>query len=113
VAAPAGQTLEALVRDELRGPIAELVLRLAPELVAEQLNGAEFFASERANPADTKLCTVCGETKPLDAFESGRRTCKRCRSRAGRRRVVEPEAVPFDGSQSPSLPSAPIAGSSG
>jgi hypothetical protein len=35
----AKQTLGALVRDELRGPIAELVRWLVPELVAEQLNG--------------------------------------------------------------------------
>jgi hypothetical protein len=38
VAAPE-QTLEALVRDELRGPVSELVRRLVPELVAEQLKG--------------------------------------------------------------------------
>jgi hypothetical protein len=43
VAAPP-QTLEALVRDELRGPVQEIVRRLVPELVpelvAEALNGA-------------------------------------------------------------------------
>ena len=32
------ETLEALVRDELRGPIGELVRRLMPKLVAEALN---------------------------------------------------------------------------
>ena len=31
--------LEQLVRDELRVPVAELVRRLVPELVAEALNG--------------------------------------------------------------------------
>ena len=39
VAAPE-QTLEALVRDELRGPVFELVRRLVPALVAEALNGS-------------------------------------------------------------------------
>jgi hypothetical protein len=39
VAAPP-QTLEALVRDEWRGPVQEIVRRLVPELVAEALNGA-------------------------------------------------------------------------
>jgi hypothetical protein len=34
VAAPEA-SLEALVRDELRGPVAELVRRLIPELLAE------------------------------------------------------------------------------
>jgi Methyltransferase domain len=38
VAAPA-ESLEALVRDELRQPVVELVRRLMPELVAEELNG--------------------------------------------------------------------------
>jgi hypothetical protein len=39
VAAPE-QTLEALVKDELREPVAELVRQVGRELVAEQLNGA-------------------------------------------------------------------------
>jgi hypothetical protein len=39
VAAPE-QTLEALVRDELRGPVSELVRRLVPSLGAEALNGS-------------------------------------------------------------------------
>jgi hypothetical protein len=47
VAAPP-QTLEALVRDELRGPVRDLVRRLVPELVAEALNGtAESDADAR------------------------------------------------------------------
>ena len=37
--APAKQ-LEQMIRDELRGPIEEIVRRLVPELVAEALNGA-------------------------------------------------------------------------
>jgi hypothetical protein len=40
VAAPAGQPLEALVRDELRGPVSELVRQIVVELVHEQLNGS-------------------------------------------------------------------------
>jgi hypothetical protein len=39
VAAPP-QTLEALVRDELHGPVSELVRQVVVELVREQLNGA-------------------------------------------------------------------------
>jgi hypothetical protein len=39
VAAPP-QTLEALVREELRGPVSELVERVVRELVREQLNGS-------------------------------------------------------------------------
>jgi hypothetical protein len=38
VAAPA-PTLEALVRDELRGPVSDLVRQVVVELVREQLNG--------------------------------------------------------------------------
>jgi len=37
VAAPE-QTLEALVRDELRGPVSELVRQVVVELVREELN---------------------------------------------------------------------------
>ena len=36
---PAGIDLEEMVRAELREPVAELVRKLIPELVAEQLNG--------------------------------------------------------------------------
>jgi hypothetical protein len=34
------ETLEALVRDELRGPVSELVRQVVVELVHEQLNGS-------------------------------------------------------------------------
>jgi hypothetical protein len=40
VAAPAEAPLEQLVRDELRGPVSELVRPVVVELVREQLNGA-------------------------------------------------------------------------
>jgi hypothetical protein len=40
MAAPAGQPLVELVRDELRGPVSELVRQVVVELVREQLNGA-------------------------------------------------------------------------
>jgi hypothetical protein len=36
----APEPVEALVRDELRGPVSELVRRVVVELVREQLNGA-------------------------------------------------------------------------
>jgi hypothetical protein len=48
VAAPAGQPLEALVKDELRGPVTELVRRVVVELVREQLNGDLQAAAEKA-----------------------------------------------------------------
>jgi hypothetical protein len=48
VAAQAGQPLEALVRDELRGPVSELVRQVVVELVREQLNGDLQAAAEKA-----------------------------------------------------------------
>jgi hypothetical protein len=85
VAAP-GQTLEALVRDELRGPVQEIIRRLIPELVGEQLNGSapapletESASSTNGAPS-TKVCTLCGETKPSAAFNAGRRQCRKCRN---------------------------------
>jgi hypothetical protein len=86
VAAPP-QTLEALVRDELRGPVQEIVRRLVPELVAEALNGATPapIETKTANGATetppTKVCRICGETKPASAFEAGRHQCRACRGR--------------------------------
>jgi hypothetical protein len=64
VAAPE-QTLEALVRDELRGPVQELVRRLAVELVHEQLNGAapvvtEALQSTNGATPSTKVCRTPG-----------------------------------------------------
>jgi hypothetical protein len=52
VAAPAEQPLEALIKDELRGSVTELVRRLVPELVAEALNGsaAAVASDETAAP---------------------------------------------------------------
>jgi hypothetical protein len=41
------QTLEVLVRDELRGPVVELVRRLVPELAQMQRNGHEPKGSQR------------------------------------------------------------------
>ena len=43
--------LEALVREALREPVAELVRRLVPELVAEQLNGRGDLAALAAAAA--------------------------------------------------------------
>jgi hypothetical protein len=87
VAAPAGQPLEALVRDELRGPVSELVRRVVVELVREQLTGdapapAKTKAAASANGAapSMKVCTLCGETKPSSAFNAGRRQCRKCRN---------------------------------
>jgi hypothetical protein len=87
VAASAGQPLEALVKDKLRGPVSELVRRVVVELVHEQLNGygpapVETEVTPSANGAapSTKVCTLCGETKPSSAFNAGRRQCRKCRN---------------------------------
>ena len=46
--------LEALVREELREPVAELVRRLIPKLVAEQLNGHALAAWASVTPEDRR-----------------------------------------------------------
>jgi hypothetical protein len=86
VAAPP-QTLEALVRDELRAPIQEIVRRLVPELVAEALlNGAAPQAADttETQAPSTKVCRTCGREKPADQFAPNRRVCKVCRREQGR-----------------------------
>ena len=109
MAAPV-ESLEALVRDELRGPVSELVRQVVVELVHEQLNGAgasleppaesavsgpENAQEETNGPGassdtpqpstDRKTCRVCGEQKPASAFERGRRQCRQCRRGVERR----------------------------
>jgi hypothetical protein len=95
VAAPS-ETLEALVRDELRGPVSELVQRVVVELVREQLNGnalslGSATGSENAQEAHRRpgptpkpapaerRCSRCGETKPAGEYAKGRGTCRSCR----------------------------------
>jgi hypothetical protein len=91
------QTLEALVRDELRGPVSELVRQVVVELVREQLNGASPSAEAAVDgpenaqeprrrsgpipkpaPAERR-CNRCGETKPDREYGRGRGTCRNCR----------------------------------
>jgi hypothetical protein len=99
VAAPAGQPLEALVKDELRGPVSELVRCVVVELVHEQLNGsgpgpsAQTAVSGPENAQEPRLrpgpkpmtapterrCNRCGETKPAGEYGRGRGTCRSCR----------------------------------
>jgi hypothetical protein len=93
VAAPAGQPLEALFRNELRGPVSELVRRVAVELVPEQLNAhapslgppaVPSKATRRPGPTPKpapaeRRCNRCGETKPADEYARGRGTCRSCR----------------------------------
>jgi hypothetical protein len=110
VAAPP-QTLEALVRDELRGPVSELVRQVVVELVREQLNGAapapEAASSANGAVPSTKVCRTCGDEKPAGEFAHNRRVCKSCRreqgrtweeARVARRRV---EAAPDDDEEGP------------
>jgi hypothetical protein len=95
VAAPE-QTLEALVRDELRGPVSELIRQIVVELVREQLNGSgpgpsaqtavENAQEPRLRPGPIpkpapaeRRCNRCGETKPAGEYARGRGTCRSCR----------------------------------
>jgi hypothetical protein len=55
-------SLEALVRDELRGPVTELVRKLVPQLVAEALNGST--ASPPEHGAERASCAPDGQ-RPL------------------------------------------------
>jgi hypothetical protein len=96
-------SLEALVRDELRGPVTDLVRRVVVELVHEQLNGAlaesvvggsenaqnatngAAAASDTPRPStDRKTCRVCGRQDV--SFDRGRRVCRNCRVQQQRER---------------------------
>jgi hypothetical protein len=90
VAASAEAPLEQLVRDELRGPVSELVRRVVVELVHEQLNGHALSLGSPAVPARRpgptpkpapakRRCNRCKETKPADEYARGRGTCRSCR----------------------------------
>jgi hypothetical protein len=96
VAAPAEAPLEQLVRDELRGPVSELVRRVVVELVHEQLNGSGPGPSAQTavsgpeeprlrpgpkpkSPPAERRCNRCGETKPAREYAPGRGTCRGCR----------------------------------
>jgi hypothetical protein len=97
VAAPAEQTLEALVRDELRGPVTDLVRQVVVELVREQLNGAATMpasgakstqdatgapdTTRRTPVAPRKCCNGCERDLPADAFTRGHSRCRECRPR--------------------------------
>jgi hypothetical protein len=107
VAAPE-ETLEALVRDELRAPVAALVRRLVPELVAEALNGHRLVsnisdtAAAEASATAAKTCRVCGRQDVR--FDRGRRVCRDCRraqvrERAARRQADDEEPHPARGPQ--------------
>jgi hypothetical protein len=113
VAAPAD--LEALVRAELREPIAALVRRLLPELVAKQLNGhadpgtliaapapergeqppraAEAIPDRAETSAGLTTCPTCQVAQPPEGSSPGHTTCKACRriqerDRARRKRAA-------------------------
>jgi hypothetical protein len=96
VAAQAEAPLEQLVRDELRGPVSELVRRVVLELVREQLNGSDPGPSAQTaveiaqeprlrpgpkpkSPPIERRCNRCGETKPAGEYGQGRGTCRSCR----------------------------------
>ena len=101
MATTAGLTLQEIVKDELRGPVAELVRQVVVELVHEQLNGSalrlgltaetavsgpENGQEPRRRPGPTpksapaeRRCNRCGETKPASEYAPGRGTCRSCR----------------------------------
>ena len=105
--AAASDSLEQIIRDELRVPVSELVRRVVVELVREQLNGDRLAKAQSAvsapenaqtetnGPGETsdspqtstglKTCRVCGEQKAARAFERGRRQCRQCRRGVERR----------------------------
>jgi hypothetical protein len=101
VAAPE-QTLEALVRDELRGPVSELVRRLVPDLVREelQLNGAAPTIAEMVETPSTKACTICKRVLPTSSFDRHRNQCKECRRDRERQR----QAATASEDEPPGLP---------
>lgn len=100
MAAPAHE-LEALVRDELRDPVSELVRQVVVELVREQLNGAAPSHPDPSPEPSTNGATVpaaapteaamrhckgCDRDLPLGAFSPGHYRCRECRNRANRER---------------------------
>jgi hypothetical protein len=67
VAAPAGQPLEVLVRDELRGPVSEFVRRVVVEVVREELNGAAEAAVSGPENAQEPRPRPGSKPKPAPA----------------------------------------------
>jgi hypothetical protein len=90
VTAPAGETLEALVEHELRGPIHELVTRLVPRLVAEGLAALALANGDvtATRDAAVKACRGCGQSKPIGEYETGRAVCRQCRRGQVRERAA-------------------------
>jgi hypothetical protein len=99
--AAASDSLEQIIRDELRAPVSELVRQVVVELVREQLNGsAAASLGSSAEPAVSgpenvqgaprrpgptpklapaaRRCNRCGETKPASEYAPGRGTCRSC-----------------------------------
>lgn len=116
--------LEAMVKHELRGPVHELVRRLVPELVAEELNGkvtmavtttvmAPETAEETPEAAEatpdpggkgepSRRCSRCKAEKPPSEFTAGHYECKACRrteerDRARRKKAAAEEATEPEG----------------
>jgi ribosomal protein L37E len=116
VAAPP-QTLEALVRDELRGPVSELVRQVVVEHVREQLNGAtpapvETMAAN-GTASTTRICKTCGRELPLNRFAPHRHECKSCRNaRYPRNRRARGAAKASTGDEEPPR-TGPAEGGSG
>jgi hypothetical protein len=96
--------LEEIVRAQLQPEIHELVARLVPELVGQELeqlaqgNGAQTVRSHAqraqgttravAAAADTsaKVCNAWRVEKPLGQYDKGRGTCRQCRQQQQRDR---------------------------
>lgn len=109
-----GQTLEALVRNELRGPVSELVRQVVVELVHERLNGrapdAEMAALGAQVPSratsgaaaapdpsgELRHCNGCDRDLPAGSFSPGHYRCKECRRRDWRERAKRRREEPAE-----------------
>jgi hypothetical protein len=114
VDAPA-ESLEEIVRAELREPAVEIVRRLVLDLAREELDRIAASLNGKPEPradlllrgspapqdepralpptsdlppspaASSRLCRLCGQLKPPSDFERGRHQCRACRREGARR----------------------------
>jgi hypothetical protein len=130
-------TLEA-IKEELRPLVHQLVLDLAREEIAHLANGqlgpdARVNGKATQSPSNaprgvgkasdlpptserrrTKICSRCGETKPLRHFTKGRAQCRECRADYNRELSARRKrsAASANGSaekEEPGIPTAPSA----
>jgi hypothetical protein len=70
----------------------------APQLPSKATNGPGGTSGHPPASTDRKTCTLCGETKPAEAFNPGRRQCRKCRNarypRSSRARTTADKELP-------------------